>query len=119
MSTGHPERPIRRPLGDEEPRGHPPPTMGSTSDRDGRGGRAMYVFCVGMYRACSTWQYEVAAHLVERHRGGRRLGYLTGDQFEAMDDAREDDGRWMVLKSHEEHGQFARALADGRALAIY
>lgn len=79
----------------------------------------MYVFCVGMYRACSTWQYEVIAHLLERHRGGRRLGYLTGDQFEALDDRDGDDGTWKVLKSHEEHGRFARALAEGRALAAY
>jgi Sulfotransferase domain len=79
----------------------------------------MYVFCVGMYRACSTWQYEVVAHLVERHRDGQRLGYLTGDQFEALDDRRGEDDTWMVLKSHEEHGRFARALAEGRALAVY
>ena len=26
------------------------------------------VICAGMYRACSTWQYEVAAHLVEEHQ---------------------------------------------------
>jgi hypothetical protein len=79
----------------------------------------MYVFCVGMYRACSTWQYEVVAHLLECHRQGRRLGYLTGEQFEALDDREPDDGTWKVLKSHEEHGRFARALAQGRALAVY
>ena len=79
----------------------------------------MYVLCVGMYRACSTWQYEVAAHLLERHRGADRLGYLTGEQFEALDDREGDDGAWRVLKSHEEHGRFAVALAEGRAIAIY
>ena len=36
------------------------------------------VICGGMYRACSTWQYEVVGHLVERHLRGQRLGYLTG-----------------------------------------
>jgi hypothetical protein len=79
----------------------------------------MYVLCVGMYRACSTWQYEVAAHLLERHRGAERLGYLTGEQFEALDDQQKDDGVWRVLKSHEEHDRFARVLAEGRAVAIY
>jgi Sulfotransferase domain len=79
----------------------------------------MYVLCVGMYRACSTWQYEVAAELLERHRGAERLGYLTGEQFEALDDREEDDGTWRVLKSHEEHGRFARVLEEGRAIAIY
>ena len=77
----------------------------------------MYVLCVGMYRACSTWQYEVAAHLLERHRGGVRLGYLTGDQFADLDD-QGDDGTWKVLKSHEEHGRFAEVLAEGRAIAL-
>ncbi len=79
----------------------------------------MFVLCVGMYRACSTWQYEVVAHLLEKHRGGRRLGYLTGDQFAELEGRGGDDGSWKVLKSHEEHGRFARALAEGRALAIH
>ncbi len=79
----------------------------------------MDVFCVGMYRACSTWQYEVIAHLLERHRLGRRLGYLTGEQFAALDDREPDDGDWRVLKSHEGHPRFARALAEGRAIAVY
>ena len=42
------------------------------------------VLCGGMYRACSTWQYEVAAHLIEQYLGGQRLGYLTGDQYAAL-----------------------------------
>jgi Sulfotransferase domain len=79
----------------------------------------MYVLCVGMYRACSTWQYELTTHLLERHRGGVRLGYLTGEQFEDLDDREGDDGTWKVLKSHEEHGRFARVLAEGRAFEIY
>src|SRR5438067_7889431 len=33
----------------------------------------MYVFCVGMYRSCSTWQYNIVCRLVERHRLGHRL----------------------------------------------
>ncbi len=80
----------------------------------------MYVFCVGMYRACSTWQYEIVAHLLTVHRDGRRLGYLTGDEFAERDEA---EGRpsagWKVLKSHEEHPRFRAALAEGRAVAIY
>src|SRR5690348_3683124 len=78
----------------------------------------MDVLCCGMYRSCSTWQYDVVAHLLERHRGGRRLGYLTGDHYAALA-AREPGGGWRVLKSHEEHPAFARALAEGRALAVY
>jgi hypothetical protein len=72
-----------------------------------------------MYRACSTWQYEVIAHLLERHRGAVRIGYLTGDQFEELDNREGDDPSWKILKSHEEHGRFARVLAEGRAIAVY
>jgi hypothetical protein len=78
-----------------------------------------------MYRACSTWQYEVIAHLVEDHGGGRRLGYLTSAQYAAL--VRAEAGRstaapvpaWRVLKSHEGHPCFARALAEARAVAVY
>ena len=79
----------------------------------------MYVLCVGMYRACSTWQYEVIAHLLERHRGATRLGYLTGEQFADFDDREGAGGGWMVLKSHEGHGRLASALAQGKAVAVY
>jgi hypothetical protein len=79
----------------------------------------MYVLCAGMYRACSTWQYEVIAHLLERHRAGRRLGYLTGEEFAARDARDDGRGAWQVLKSHEGHPRFARAIAEGRACVIY
>ena len=67
------------------------------------------VICGGMYRACSTWQYEVAAHLVEEHRGGRRLGYLLSGEYTALVPghpkhckaaARNRPG-WRVIKAHE------------------
>ncbi len=44
-------------------------------------GMPVDVICAGMYRACSTWQYEVVAHLLEHHRSGRRLGYLTAEEY--------------------------------------
>jgi hypothetical protein len=79
-----------------------------------------------MYRACSTWQYEVVAHLVEHHLGGSRLGYLTSDQYEALvrsEAEHRDDAAprpaWRVLKSHEGHRCFQRAMAERRALAVY
>jgi hypothetical protein len=72
-----------------------------------------------MYRACSTWQYEVVAHLIERRRGGHRLGYVTGEEYAAIDDAKRGGVGWRVLKSHEEHRRFKTALAEGRARAIY
>lgn len=80
----------------------------------------MYVICAGMYRSCSTWQYDVLARILEQHRSGSRLGYLTGDEFAEYDDTegRPCDG-WRVLKSHEEHPRFRAAVAEGRAVVIY
>jgi hypothetical protein len=67
-----------------------------------------------MYRSGSTWQYDVAAHLLERHRAGQRLGFVLAEDY------RSDPGQgWRVLKSHDAHRAFADALAAGRALALY
>jgi hypothetical protein len=72
----------------------------------------MDVFCVGMYRSGSTWQYEVACHVVERFRQGRRLGYVPGERYVAGEES------WRVLKAHDFHPRFAQALADNRAVAL-
>ncbi|HEU5117482.1 MAG TPA: sulfotransferase domain-containing protein [Isosphaeraceae bacterium] len=79
----------------------------------------MDVLCVGMYRACSTWQYDVAAEIVERHRGGQRLGYLTGEEYAALVRREPRSDTWRILKSHEEHPEFTRALRRGEAVALY
>ncbi len=76
----------------------------------------MYVFCVGMYRSGSTWQYDVVSRLLESHRGGRRLGFVTGEEFAHLPGVADS---WQILKAHDQHPAFAVALADGRALAVY
>lgn len=82
-------------------------------------GVAMIVICAGMYRAASTWQYEVVADLIERHRGGSRLGYMTGVEFAAWERrGGAASSGWWVLKSHEGHPRFAAALRAGRARAV-
>jgi hypothetical protein len=90
-------------------------------------GTGFDVICAGMYRACSTWQYEVAAHLVEEHGAGRRLGYLLSGQYPALlaedsarriADTRERRG-FRVIKAHEGERAMARELSAGRALALY
>jgi len=78
----------------------------------------MYVFCVGMYRSCSTWQYQIASQLVESRYGGTRQGFIFGHQFEERDKTPIEPA-WQVVKSHEGHPAFARALAEGRALGFY
>jgi hypothetical protein len=85
-----------------------------------------------MYRACSTWQYTVAAHLVERYRGGRRLGYLGGEEYAAR--SRKGAGEphapmglnksaagptWTVFKSHDGDRFFARAVENRQARVLY
>lgn len=91
------------------------------------GQHARDVLCGGMYRACSTWQYEVAAHLIEHHLGGRRLGYLTGQEYAALlsdETSRtrkpgEQPVAWRVVKSHDADRSFAWAIAHERAIAVY
>lgn len=77
-----------------------------------------YVFCVGMARACSTWQYGVAGALAERFRSGQRLGVLVGEEFVAHDAANSPHSLG-VLKTHKPDGYLAEALAAGRAVGVY
>ncbi len=77
----------------------------------------MDVFCIGMYRSGSTWQYHVVGHLLEKHRDARRLGIVTGPEYARA--ASEQADAWRVLKTHAGHPAFAEALASGRALAVY
>jgi len=81
-----------------------------------------HVICAGMYRACSTWQYEVVGHLLEsRSPGGvARLGYLEGPAY--RDRTRRDPdsaaGR-AVLKCHDKHRAFDRAIRRGELAVVY
>ena len=75
----------------------------------------MDVICCGMYRACSTWQYEVIGHLIEWRRRGERLGYVEGSSYHPAPGR----GRFRVLKCHDQHPRFALAVAEGDALAVY
>lgn len=82
----------------------------------------MDLICGGMYRSCSTWQYEVATVLLRRFaRGGvEPLGYLTGAEYAQREAATNNSAEgWRVLKSHEESPSFARVLRTGRARALY
>jgi hypothetical protein len=100
---------------------------GTKARRDEMGQDPIDVVCAGMYRACSTWQYEVVAHLLEHFRDGKRLGYLTCEQYAALlradalvqPPAPHGSRCWRVVKSHEGDRSFARALAAGRARAVY
>jgi hypothetical protein len=79
-----------------------------------------YVFCAGMPRSGSTWQYQVASHLLEQHRGGVRGGFLeqAGD-FERIEEQTAGRAPWLTLKTHNGYPPYAAALREGRALALY
>jgi hypothetical protein len=77
----------------------------------------MDVFCAGMYRSCSTWQYNICAELVERKAGGERLGFIGGPMYEPFGSP--SQSTWRVLKTHDGHDLFSAALRQGRARAVY
>ena len=72
-----------------------------------------------MYRACSTWQYDVSCKLVESKLGGRRLGFLDGDGFARARTLSRSAPSTEVLKSHDAHHAFVESLARGESLAVY
>ena len=79
----------------------------------------MLVLCVGMYRACSTWQYGVVGALLETHRSGQRLGFVEGIRFNEKIAENPRTSDWAVLKAHDYHDHFADLLADGEAVGFY
>jgi hypothetical protein len=78
----------------------------------------MHVFCAGMYRSGSTWQYEIVSHLLEHFKNGRRRGVLLVEKSDLFDPDQEGND-WQSWKLHHGHHRFAAALESGRALAVY
>ena len=79
----------------------------------------MLVFCVGMYRACSTWQYGVAGAILEKHRAGRRLGFVAGIYLNEKVDLDAMGTDWAVLKAHDAHDRLGAVLGARRGLGLY
>ena len=79
----------------------------------------MLVLCVGMYRACSTWQYGVVGAILEAHRAGQRLGFVEGIRLTEKFAENPQTSAWAVLKAHDYHETFGGLLAGRRALGIY
>lgn len=78
----------------------------------------MYVFCAGMFRSCSTWQYEVACRLLQADPTDR-LGYLTAREFADLYRNQPECGGWRILKSHDIGPELAEAVSAGNAVALY
>jgi hypothetical protein len=79
----------------------------------------MLVLCAGMYRACSTWQYEVVLELLRRRGEPWALGYQTGPEFAARTRPRLTTGTWAVVKSHERHPAYSDLCRNRRAVVVY
>jgi hypothetical protein len=79
-----------------------------------------YVFCAGMPRSGSTWQYQVVSHLLEEYRGGVRGGFLERpEDFARIAEQTAGRAPWLTLKTHNGCPAYAEALRDGRAVAVY
>jgi len=79
----------------------------------------MWVFCCGMMRSGSTLQYNIASDIVERHRLGRALGYVTADDFRRLHREHAGSDGMLVVKCHAYLGGARELLAQDRARAIY
>lgn len=78
----------------------------------------MNLYCVGMYRSASTWQYNVAARILEKRGRCQKLGFLPAKGVLEAQKTRACD-EWMIVKTHDEDSDLARSLEEGRALALY
>ena len=79
----------------------------------------MMVFCGGMIRSGSTWQYQVAAHLLEHQGLGRRWAYSEPAKLEAVLADTPPERLHGVVKSHPVVPSIARLLQERRANALY
>jgi len=79
----------------------------------------MFIICCGMYRSCSTWQYLVAAELVESYGRGRRLGFIDGSEFLEKGSQLLHSNEMFVLKCHDFHSVWRELIETGSAKTIY
>lgn len=82
----------------------------------------MDVFCIGMPRSASTWQYAVTCALLERHGSARRMGFFDSPDHVAqfISDHPPSPQQWRVFKTHAPPSDWlAERLSAGEARAIY
>ena len=80
-----------------------------------------FVFCAGMARAGSTWQYQAASTLVENAGTGRRIGGIAKYRraaFGELCDSLEGEHGDVVLKSHNVHPGMVTEVTDGGAVVL-
>lgn len=80
----------------------------------------MWVFCCGMMRSGSTLQYQITSEIVERTNRGKRLGFLySPDLLRRWQAEYYDADKFLVVKCHDYHDDFAQLLSGGLAKSIY
>ncbi|MFM1801422.1 MAG: hypothetical protein RJA81_774 [Planctomycetota bacterium] len=85
----------------------------------------MDLFCCGMYRSCSTWQYEVALEVLKhaKFQGSavkvQPLGYRTGPEYASLEKSRGFRGLVRVFKGHEGHPSYTKAMFRGKGFGLY
>ena len=85
----------------------------------------MDMFCCGMYRSCSTWQYDVAQAILRSESFNNTgleveaCGYLTGPEYAEFRRATRSRGVIRLFKGHEGHPSYTRAMFRGRAVGLY
>src|SRR5262245_21107845 len=82
----------------------------------------MDVFCIGMPRSASTWQYAVTCAMVECQGSTRRMGFFHSPDHLAqfVTEYPPSPQQWRVFKTHAPPSDWlASRLATGNARAVY
>lgn len=79
----------------------------------------MYVICGGMPRSGSTWQYNVACHILRKYGRPDCLGIQDFDQFLASAGDTKQRDKWRIMKIHDYHPIFARKFPGVRIAVLY
>lgn len=78
-----------------------------------------WVFCGGMFRAGSTLQFQIVAHVVELAGLGRRVPWAPPEEFPRIRNQWSRYGPLKVFKTHRMTGAIQAEFDDGGAKAVY
>lgn len=79
----------------------------------------MWIFCGGMNRSGSTLQFQLTAHLVEQAGRGKRVDWITPDEFPQLREKLAGQAEWKVFKTHRCTPEILAEFQAGNAKAVY
>jgi hypothetical protein len=79
----------------------------------------MWIFCCGMMRSGSTVQFQIAARLVEDAGLGKRVEWVSPEDFAVLRDKYATYREWKVFKTHICTKQMAEEFLRHNALGLY